>query len=241
MVTVCERIVSVLPEWMTIRPRVPKCQVTEKCLFIFGIVLAVWFVAVIVSFISIGTLWLKVAREKMSLNGYMKPQCADDGFMTVTYSSGDRYRNKIPRHVKIYATHNGDAGALSLPFDQAVDMCKQLNATLWEVSNEDEWLAITKALRDIVGSIGVWLNGKAKGNECAANTECKKSEALRGQGIPIRWKTDKRIGVYSRLYKGDAKNITCVYVEDNADALWNVDNCTISEHILLCVKNDCFL
>lgn len=241
MVTVCERIMSVLPEWMKTRPSVPKCQVSDKCLLVFGIVLVIWLVAVIVSFISIGSLWLKVAREKMSFNGYMKPQCIDDGFRTVTYFSGDRYMNRIPKHVKIFATRNGDAGALTLQFYEAVDMCKQLNATLWEVDSQEEWIAITDTLRETVGSVGVWLNAKVKGEECKPHKECKKKEALEGNGIPVRWKTDKRVGQYSRLYKGETENEKCVFVEDNNSTLWNVDTCAINQHVLLCVKIDCFL
>jgi hypothetical protein len=192
-----------------------------------------WLVAVIVSFVGIGTLWLKVVSEKMLLNGYMKPQCVDDGFMTVTYYNGDRYRNQIKKHLKIFAIDTGEAGAYSMSFNQAVVMCNNLNATMWEVDNEAEWVAITKALKSSVGSIGVWLNGKVKGGECDSGKECKKTEALQGQGVSIRWKSDKRIGQYSRLYKGETLNEKCVYVEDNTDALWNVDNCTVSEHVLV--------
>lgn len=233
---------SMLPGWMKTRPNVPKCQVTDKCLLIFGIVLFIWLAAVIFSLVSIGSLWLKVARERMSLNGYMKPQCTDDGFRTVTYLSGDRYMNNIPKHIKIFVTHNGDAGAYTLSFYEAADMCKLMNATLWEVTSKEEWIAVTDALRVSVGSVGVWLNAKVKGDECQPHKECRKTEALAGHGVPVKWNTDNRVGQYSRLYKGETENEKCVYVEDdNNNTLWNVDMCANKQHVLLCVKNDCFL
>jgi hypothetical protein len=238
MTTVCERITSFLPEWVKTRPQ---CRLSDKCLLGFYIVLLVLMLAAIVSFVFIGTLWLKVADERQSVRGFMKPQCANDGFKTVTYVSRDSYLNLVPQHVKIYAYHNGDSGAYSMTFYQAEDMCRQLNSTLWEVSNEEEWIAILEALRGSVGNVSVWLNGIVNDYECEAKTECRKTEALIGKGVPVWWKRDKRIGQYSRLYRGETEDHKCIYVEDNEQVLWNVDKCGFAEHVLLCVKTECFL
>jgi hypothetical protein len=238
MTTVCERISLLLPEWMKTKP---PCRLSDKCLLGFYIVLIVLMLTAIVSFVCIGTLWLKVADEKQSMRGFMKPQCANDGFKTVTYITEDRYGNRLPLHVKIYASHNGDAGAYSMTFYQAEDLCGQLNSTLWEVSSEQEWNAILEALQGLVGNASVWLNGIVNDYECNDKSECRKTEALEGKGVPVWWKRGKRIGQYSRLYKGEADDRKCIYVEDNQQGLWNVDKCGIAEHVLLCVKTECFL
>jgi hypothetical protein len=238
MATVCERISFYVPDWLKTRP---KCHLSDKCLLGFYILLIFLMVAAIVSFVCIGTLWLKVADERQSVHGCMKPQCIDDGFKTVTYFSEDRYRNPIPRHVKIFASLHGEAGVYSMTFYQAENTCKQLNATLWEVDGEEEWNAIMVALKGMVGNASVWLNGNVKSEACDAISECLKTEALQGQGVSVRWKSDKRIGKYSRLYKGETDDLKCIYVEDTEEGLWNVDKCAINQHVLLCVKTDCFL
>lgn len=235
MTTVCERIFWVFPEWMKTRPQ---CRLSDKCLFAFYIAFLALMISALVSFICIGTLWLKVANENHSIKGYMKPQCADDGFKTVTFVVEDRYENKIPKHVKIFASNDGEAGSYSMTFVQAEDMCKQLNSTLWEVSCEEEWIAVTNALNKMAINASVWLNGRVKSN---VNKECEKTEALTGKGVPVEWKTDKRVAEYSRLVKGETEDKKCIFVQDVDSMLWNVDKCEISQHVLLCVKNDCFV
>lgn len=242
MTTVCERISLALPDWLKSKP---ECRLTDKCLLIFYIILIVLILIAIISFVCIGSLWLKVANERNSIQGYMKPQCAEDGFKTVNFFVKDRYGNQVPKHVKILALNDGDAGAYAMNFHHAEDLCNRLNSTLWEVSGEEEWNAVINALNEMNINVSVWLNGRAKNNNdnaCNVSTDCLKTEALKGKGISIEWRTDKRMSEYSRLFQGETEDGgKCIYVQDVNNMLWNVDRCAESNHVLLCVKKDCFV
>jgi len=125
-------------------------------------------------------------------------------------------------------------------FNISRDICYNRSATLWQVTNQAEWTALMNEMELELKSTSFWIEGKmSEINTCASGEICRNvTEAKQGNGLLVEY-NDRQYSSYSRLYKGQTSEKTCLVVEDDADRLWTVGYCQLEQHATVCVKRNC--
>lgn len=165
--------------------------------------------------------------------------CSGDNFESLTFSVQAKSGGKVEvsSYIKYFIVN---ANGSRIAFHQIAKMCDDLNATLWEVQNESEWIAVTDKLKSKPGmTMDFWLNGNVEGSVCQSGSECLKTNATRGDGLPLRWRSSNELATYSRLYKGETSERKCIRVEETGDNLWTVGYCELEGRPGVCVKRNC--